>query len=81
MDLSGSKDERLLAMWESVRQQVVADLASGGRYRFIGDNVRPYAEKLQEELDRRQLRYAPIDWGQPQSNLIEESHQAQRPPA
>ncbi len=62
MDFSGSKDERLLAFWESVRHEVSADQANGNRYRFAGEGVRAYAEKLRSEMDRRRLNYKPIDW-------------------
>jgi hypothetical protein len=62
MDLSNSKDERLLAFYENVRRQVEKDNMSGGRYRFAGDGVKQYADKLREEMDRRRLRFTPIDW-------------------
>jgi hypothetical protein len=62
MNLGSSKDESLLALWESVRRQVAADLATGGRCRFVGENVRAYAHQLRGELDKRSLRYTPIDW-------------------
>jgi hypothetical protein len=62
MDLSNSKDERLLAFYENVRRQVELDNRSGGRYRLAGDGVKQYAEKLREEMDRRRLRFTPIDW-------------------
>jgi hypothetical protein len=61
MDLSNSKDESLLHYYESVRRQVDAD-RQAGRYRFASHGVKRYAEKLREELDRRRLRFRPIDW-------------------
>jgi hypothetical protein len=60
MNFSQMKDERLLAFYENVRQQVALD--AGGRYRFAGDGVRAYADKLREEMDRRRLGFTPIDW-------------------
>jgi hypothetical protein len=57
-----SKDERLLAFYDNVRQQVELDNRSGGPYRFAGDGVKQYAEKLREEMDRRRLRFTPIEW-------------------
>jgi hypothetical protein len=60
MNYSQMKDERLLAFYENVRQQVALD--AGSLYRFAGDGVRAYADKLREEIDRRQLRFMPIDW-------------------
>ncbi|MCK1638956.1 hypothetical protein IVA95_15440 [Bradyrhizobium sp. 157] len=54
------KDERLMAFYEAVRQQVILDGKS--RYRFAGEGVKAYADKLREEMDRRRLRFTPIDW-------------------
>ena len=54
--------ERLVAFYENVRGQVEIDKRSGGRYRFAGDGVKQYAEKLREEIERRRLRFTPIDW-------------------
>ena len=62
MDFSNSKDERLLAFYDNVRRQVELDMRSGGRYRFAGDSVKLYADKLREEMERRRLRFTPIDW-------------------
>jgi hypothetical protein len=62
MNFSQSKDERLLAFYEHVRRQVEIDKQRGGPYRFAGEGVRQYAEKLREEIDRRRLRVTPIDW-------------------
>lgn len=52
MSFSQSKDERLLTFYESVRKQVEVDKRSGGRYRFAGDGVKQYAERLREEMKR-----------------------------
>jgi len=60
MNYSQMKDERLLAFYENVRRQVALDAGSG--YRFAGDGVRAYADKLREEMDRRRLSFMPIDW-------------------
>jgi hypothetical protein len=62
MDFSRSTDERLLIYYESVRQQVELDNQLGGRHRLIGEGVRPYADALQQELERRRLRFVPIEW-------------------
>jgi hypothetical protein len=56
------KDERLLAFYDNVRRQVELDLRSGSRYRFAGDGLRQYADKLQEEMERRRLSFTRIDW-------------------
>ena len=62
MNFSQMKDESILAFYENVRQQVEIDKSSGGRYRFAGEGVKQYAEKLREEMDRRRLGYRRIDW-------------------
>lgn len=62
MNFSQSKDERLLAFYENVRRQVEFDRRSGAKYRFAGEGVKQYAEKLREEMDRRRLQFTPIDW-------------------
>jgi hypothetical protein len=62
MNFLQSKDERLLAFYENVRRQVELDRQSGGRYRYAGEGVKQYAERLREEMDRRRLSYKPIDW-------------------
>jgi hypothetical protein len=61
-DLSKAKDESLLVYYENVRRQVDADIKSGARYRFMGESVKQYADRLSEEMDRRRLRFSPIDW-------------------
>jgi len=66
-DLSKSSNESLLVFYENVRRQVDADIKSGGRYRFIGESVKQYADGLGEEMDRRRLRFTPIDWLNQQS--------------
>jgi hypothetical protein len=62
MNFSQTKDERLLAFYENIQRQVDLDKRAGGRYRFAGDGVKQYAERLREEMDRRRLRFTPIDW-------------------
>ena len=56
MSFSQMKDERILAFYENVRRQVEFDKQAGGRYRFAGEGVKQYAEKLREEMDQRRLR-------------------------
>ena len=62
MNFSQTKDERLLAFYENIRRQVDLDMRAGGHYRFAGEGVKQYADKLREEIDRRRLRFIPIDW-------------------
>jgi hypothetical protein len=35
-----------------------------GRYRFVGESTRQYADTLCEEMGRRRIKFAPIDWHQ-----------------
>ena len=60
MNFSQMKDERLLLFYDAVRQQVILD--GNSPHRFAGEGVRAYADKLREEMDRRRIRYMPIDW-------------------
>jgi hypothetical protein len=62
MNFLNAKDESLLVFYESIRRQVDTDRNAGGRYRFVGDNARQYADQLRAELDRRRLRFTLIDW-------------------
>jgi hypothetical protein len=62
MDYANSKDETLLRFYESVRDQVQADSQFGGKYRFVGDGVKQYADALRDEMERRRLRFSPINW-------------------
>lgn len=63
MNYAQMKDERLLLFYDAVRQQVVLD--SNSRYRFAGEGVRAYACKLREEMERRRIRFTPINWPSP----------------
>jgi hypothetical protein len=62
MNLSNTKDESLIVYYENVRRQVQADMKAGGRYRLVGETTKKYAAKIREEMDRRRLRFTPIDW-------------------
>ena len=62
MDFSNAKDESLIAFYESIRRQVQADIQSGGRYRFVRETAKQYANTLCEEMARRRIRFTPIDW-------------------
>lgn len=56
------KSDRLLAFYENARQQVEKDMYVGGLYRFAVEGVRQYADELRKELERRRLKFTPIDW-------------------
>lgn len=62
MKFVNTSDQSLLALYDSVRRQVSADLQSSRRYRFIGERAKQYAETLREELLRRRLPFTPIEW-------------------
>ncbi len=62
MKFANSTDESLLAYYESVRRQVSADARLGGRYPLIGSRVKKYVDELRAEMDRRHLRFEPIEW-------------------
>jgi hypothetical protein len=55
-------DESVLRFYESIRKQVSADMRLDGRYRLMGDSARQQAERLREEMTRRQMRFTPIEW-------------------
>jgi hypothetical protein len=60
MNLSNMKDETLIVYYENIRHQIERE--TGSRYRFAGESVKNYADKLREEMERRRLRFKPIDW-------------------
>jgi hypothetical protein len=62
MDFANAKDESLIVFYENIRRQVEADMQSGGRYRFIGESVKQYADRLRQEMDQRRLSVTPIQW-------------------
>ena len=62
MGIESLSDESVLRFYEDIRQQVAADLASGNRYRFIGEAAKQQAERLRIEIARRRLRCNPIEW-------------------
>ena len=60
MNFSQMKDERLLLFYDAVREQVILD--GNSRYRFAGEGVRAFADKLRDEMERRRLNFTPINW-------------------
>ncbi len=61
-DLRYLSEESLLAYYESIRRQVAADSSLGGRHRLTGESVRRNAQEIQQEMERRRMRFTPIDW-------------------
>jgi hypothetical protein len=62
MALQDLTDESILKLYESIRHQVGADVQLPSKYRLLGDTAKRQAERLRDELDRRRLRFTPIDW-------------------
>jgi len=56
-------DENVLRLYDSIREQVSADIRLGARHRLLGEAAQQQADRLREELDRRGLQYTPIVWG------------------
>jgi hypothetical protein len=61
-DIRCLTDDYVRRLYENIREQVAADTRSGSRHRFVGETARQQAERLRAEMDRRRLRYTPIDW-------------------
>lgn len=55
-------NESLMAFYESVRRQVAAGTQLKSHYRLIGDGVKAYADELEAEMGRREIRFKPIHW-------------------
>jgi hypothetical protein len=62
MALQDLTDESILKLYESIRQQVAADVQLGSKHRLLGETAKQQAERLREELERRRLSFTPIDW-------------------
>jgi hypothetical protein len=63
VDLKSLNDESLLARFENIRRQADADRELRGEFRLVSDSNRQYVGKLQQEMERRAMRFTPIDWG------------------
>ena len=55
-------DESIRRLYNSIREQVAQDSRSGSPHRFMGETARQQAERLREEMDRRRLKFTPIEW-------------------
>jgi hypothetical protein len=60
--LQGLTDESIRRLYNSIRDQVAKDSQPGSPHRFMGDTAKQQAERLREEMDRRRLKFTPIDW-------------------
>ncbi|MDB5578328.1 MAG: hypothetical protein JWR80_3504 [Bradyrhizobium sp.] len=52
MNFTQMKNERLVAFYENVRQQVAIDMRGGGKYRFAGEGVKQYALRDAQQIWR-----------------------------
>lgn len=59
-ELEALSDHFIVKMYEAIRQEVITDRAAGTR--IAGISLRRRAEELREEIDRRGLFCAAIDW-------------------
>jgi hypothetical protein len=53
-------DEGLVRFHDNIRQQVELDRPH--KRKFVGSNVREYADRLRQEMVKRRLQCSPIDW-------------------
>ena len=49
-------------LYESMRRQIAEDISSGVPERLMDDAAKQREEQLREEMDRRHMRFTPIDW-------------------
>jgi hypothetical protein len=61
-ELQGLTDDSIRRLYNSIRDQVAKDAQSGSPHRFMGDTAKKHAERLREEMDRRRLKFTPIEW-------------------
>jgi hypothetical protein len=61
-DIRSLTDEYVRRLYENIREQAAADARLGGRHRLIGETARQQAERLRAEMDRRRLKFTPIEW-------------------
>ena len=62
MAIENLSDESLLTLYESIRQQVSADIRFESRHRFMGETAKQESERLFKEIERRHLHVTPIIW-------------------
>lgn len=60
MPFENLSDQFIVHMYESIRDEVLADATSG--VRLVGEPARDRAEQLRQEIERRGLFCAPIEW-------------------
>jgi hypothetical protein len=61
-DIRHLTDDYVRKLYENIREQVAADAQSRSHHGFVGETARRQTERLREEMDRRRLKFTPIDW-------------------
>ena len=62
LSLERLSDESVRILYESMRRQIAEDISSGVPERLMDDAAKQREEQLREEMDRRHMRFTPIDW-------------------
>ena len=62
MNVNYLSDDLVRRAYEHIRDELMADLRSGGNYRFMGAAAKARAEVLLAEIRRRGLNVLPINW-------------------
>jgi len=60
MPFENLSDRFIIRMYESIRDEALADTTSG--VRLVGEPAKARAEELRLEIERRGLFCAPIEW-------------------
>jgi len=55
-------DENIRRLYESIREQLSADLRLGDRHRLMGETAKRRSDQLQKEMERRRMQFSPIAW-------------------
>jgi hypothetical protein len=61
MAIENLRDENLLRFYDGIRKQVEADRNFPHKF-MTGSSVKQYAAALREEIIKRRLHHAPIEW-------------------
>jgi hypothetical protein len=61
-ELQGLTDDSIRRLYNNIRDQVAKDAQSRSSHRFMGDTAKKQAERLREEMDRRRVKFTPIEW-------------------
>jgi hypothetical protein len=62
MSLERLSDEWITRMFEGIRKEVAADISSTVGHPLLGEATKQRAGHLANELTRRGIQFAPIEW-------------------